>query len=41
MTEYVLDTFALVVYVENEEGVGEIENLFSKALDDEIELFIF
>jgi len=40
MNEYVLDTSALVAYIENEEGVGEIENLFSKALDDEIELFI-
>ena len=40
MTEYVLDTSALVAYVENEEGVGEIENLFRKTLDEEIELFI-
>ncbi len=40
MTGYVLDTSALVAYIENEEGIGEIEDLFSKVLDDEIELFI-
>ncbi len=40
MSDYVLDTSALLTYIENEEGSAEIEILFNKALDGEIELFI-
>ncbi len=34
MTQYVLDTSALLTYIENEEGAIEIEALLQKALDD-------
>lgn len=40
MTEYVLDTSALLTYIENEEGVSEIEALLQKALDEEVVLYI-
>ncbi len=40
MTQYVLDTSALLTYIENEEGVSEIEALLQKALDEEIVLYI-
>ncbi len=40
MTQYVLDTSALLAYIENEEGDLEIGALLQKALDDEIVLYI-
>ena len=40
MTQYVLDTSALLAYIENEEGAIEIGALLQKALDDEIVLYI-
>lgn len=40
MTQYVLDTFALLTYIENEEGASEIEALLQKALAEEIVLYI-
>ena len=36
MTEYVLDTSALIPFIENEEGTSEIQALLSKALDGEV-----
>ena len=38
MTQYVLDTSALLAYIENEEGAIEIGALLQKALNEEIEL---
>lgn len=38
--QYVLDTSAILAFIENEEGVGEVEKLLQKALDDEIVLTI-
>ena len=40
MTQYVLDTSAIFAFIENEEGVDEVEKLLQKALDDEIVLTI-
>ena len=40
MTLYVLDTSALLTYIENEEGTTEVEALLQKALEDEIALYI-
>ena len=40
MTPYVLDTSALLTYIENEEGTTEVEALLQKALEDEIALYI-
>lgn len=40
MTQYVLDTSALLTYVENEEGAAEVEALLHKALDAEAVLYI-
>jgi len=40
MTRYVLDTSALLTYIENEEGVKEVDDLLLKALDNEIVLYI-
>lgn len=40
MTQYVLDTSALLAYIENEEGTTEVEALLQKALDDEAVLYI-
>lgn len=40
MKQYILDTSALLAYIENEEGVTEIQGLFEQALDDQIELFV-
>jgi len=36
----VLDTSALLTYIENEEGTSEIEALLQKALDEEVVLYI-
>ncbi len=40
MTQCVLDTSALLTYIENEEGATEVEALLQKAIDDEIVLYI-
>lgn len=40
MTQYVLDTSALLANIENEEGAVDIEALLQKALDDEVVLYI-
>jgi len=40
MTQYVLDTSALLTYIENEEGAAEVEALLEKALDAEAVLYI-
>jgi predicted nucleic acid-binding protein len=40
MTRYVLDTSALLTYIENEEGVEKVESLLQKALDEELELYV-
>ena len=40
MIQYVLDTSALLTYIENEEGAAEVEALLQKALDAEIVLYI-
>ncbi len=40
MIQYVLDTSALLTYIENEEGATEVEALLQKALDAEIVLYI-
>lgn len=40
MTQYVLDTSALLTYIETEEGAADIEALLQKAIDEEIVLYI-
>lgn len=40
MSGYVLDTSALLAFIEDEEGVEEVETLLQMALDGEAELFI-
>lgn len=40
MTQYVLDTSALLAYIENEEGAADIEALLQKTLDDGLVLYI-
>lgn len=40
MNEYVLDTSALLAYIEDEEGSIQVETLLNRALDDEIALYI-
>lgn len=40
MSNYVLDTSALLAYIENEEGADEVETLFVNALDSTVEIFI-
>jgi ribonuclease VapC len=40
MTAYVLDTSALLAYIENEEGAVEIDGLLRQALDGETALHI-
>ncbi len=40
MTRYVLDTSALLAYIEIEEGANKVETLLLKALDNEIVLYI-
>jgi predicted nucleic acid-binding protein len=40
MSNYVLDTSALLAYIEDEEGADEVETLLMKALDKTDELFI-
>jgi len=40
VTQYVFDTSALLTYIENEEGVIEVEALLQKALGEEITIYI-
>lgn len=40
MNLFVLDTSALLTYIENEEGVAEVEGLLLKAINNEIVLYI-
>jgi predicted nucleic acid-binding protein len=40
MNEFVLDTSALLAYIENEDGADEIENLLKQALEEQVTLFI-
>lgn len=40
MTQYVLDTSALLTYIENEAGAAEVEALLKKTLDAETVLFV-
>lgn len=40
MKKYVLDTSALLAYIENEGGVAEVQSFFDQSLDDQIELFV-
>ncbi len=40
MKKYVLDTSALLAYVENEDGAREVESLLEQAVDDKVELYI-
>ena len=40
MNKYVLDTSAILMFIDNEKGDEEIESLLIKALNAEIELFI-
>lgn len=40
MSKYVLDTSALMAYIENEEGANEIEALLRTALDNNNDIFI-
>jgi predicted nucleic acid-binding protein len=40
MIIYVLDTSAILAYVENEEGVKEIEDLLHKAIEEEIDIYV-
>lgn len=40
MSNYVLDTSALLTFIENEEGVEKIEELFNEALEGSVEIFI-
>ena len=40
MNKYVLDASAILAFIENEEGVKEVESLFNKVLEGEVDLFI-
>ena len=40
MQKYILDTSALITYIENEEGVDQIEKLFLEALNEKILLIV-
>jgi predicted nucleic acid-binding protein len=40
MKPYVLDTSALLAYIENEAGAEEIETLFKQALQNQLPLFL-
>ena len=40
MSDYVLDTSALLAYIENEEGADEVETLFVNALDETTTIYI-
>jgi PIN domain nuclease of toxin-antitoxin system len=38
--KYVLDTSALLAYVENEDGAREVESLLEQAVDERVDLYI-
>jgi predicted nucleic acid-binding protein len=40
MNQYVLDTSALLAYIENEDGTAAVEALLQEAIDDEAELYV-
>lgn len=40
MTQFILDTSALITYIENEEGNDQIESLLLQALEQQIRLLI-
>lgn len=40
MNQYVLDSSALLAYIENEDGATTVETLLQKAIDDEAELYV-
>ena len=40
MNGYVLDTSALLAYIENEDGVADIERVLIEALDDQHTLYV-
>ncbi|MBN2373776.1 type II toxin-antitoxin system VapC family toxin [bacterium] len=40
MNKYVLDTSALLTFIENEDGVEEVESLLKQSIDGKIELFL-
>jgi uncharacterized protein len=40
MSRFVLDTSALLAYIENEPGSNEVEGLFTRSLDGEATLFV-
>ncbi len=40
MKRYVLDSYSLLAYAENEKGADEVEDILKKALEDKAELFL-
>ncbi len=40
MKKYVLDSYALLAYAENEKGADTVEDLLKKTLNDQAELFL-
>lgn len=40
MTRYVLDSYSLLSYAENEKGADEVGNILKKALENKAELFL-
>lgn len=38
--KYVLDSYALLAYAENEKGVNQVVDIFKKALDNKAEVFL-
>jgi ribonuclease VapC len=40
MKRYVLDSYSLLAYAENEKGADEVGDILKKALDDKAELFL-
>ncbi len=40
MKRYVLDSYSLLAYAENETGADEVEDILKRALEDKVELFL-
>jgi ribonuclease VapC len=40
MKRFVLDSYSLLAYAENEKGANEVGDILKKALDDKVELFL-
>jgi ribonuclease VapC len=40
MKKYVLGSYSLLAYAENEKGADEVGDILKKALDDKVELFL-